>query len=136
MEIFSVRKEITFDASHRLVLGYQGKCAHVHGHTWKVRFEIKAIKLDSFGFVRDYGDFKIMKNWIDENLDHATLVSMHDETLLDFLMKEKQRNFVFAENPTSEYVAKMLYEIAHSLGLPVSAVEVDETCTSTARYET
>lgn len=132
---YLVKKELSFDSAHRLVQGYQGKCAHVHGHTWRVRFEIAADKLDRFGFVRDYADFKVMKAWIDEHLDHATLVSTNDQALRRFLHEQNQRMFVTPENPTSENLAKILFDVATLHHLPVTAVEICETCTSEARYE-
>ena len=65
MALHTVRKEFSFDAAHRLVRGYDGKCAHLHGHTWRARFEISAPGLSAMGFVRDFSDFKVMKTWID-----------------------------------------------------------------------
>lgn len=126
---------MSFDAAHRLVHGYEGKCANVHGHTWKIRFEIESNSLNEFGFVRDFSDFKVMKEWVDTRLDHAMLVSSEDEVMAMWLKVNKQAHFVMTANPTSENLAKLLYDTARVLKLPVTAVEVDETCTSMARYE-
>jgi 6-pyruvoyltetrahydropterin/6-carboxytetrahydropterin synthase len=132
--MFSVTKEFSFDSAHRLVQGYEGKCSNIHGHTWRVRFTEASDCLDRFGFVRDFGEFKRLKKLIDDSIDHATLVSIEDKVLIAFLNEHKQKYVTFNENPTSEYLAKFFFEIAHNMGVHVTAVEVDETCTSSARY--
>ena len=134
--MYSVTKEYSFDSAHRLVQGYAGKCAHVHGHTWRIRVTAKSETLNLFGFVTDFSLFKPLKDWIDEHLDHATMVSMHDLPLIKWLIENNQRHFICAENPTSEYLCKFLFGVADEfLHLNPSAVEIDETCTSCARYE-
>lgn len=135
MALHTVRKEFSFDAAHRLVRGYDGKCAHLHGHTWRARFEISAPGLSAMGFVRDFSDFKVMKTWIDEHLDHACIVNSEDIELRGWLHKQGQRTFIMNSNPTSEELTKILFDVAVLHGLDVSAVEIDETCTSMARLE-
>ncbi len=133
---YKVLKEHKFEAAHRLVRGYPGNCAHIHGHSWVVRFECSGEKLDQYGMLRDFGDFKAIRKWIDENLDHATMVCDEDDSLIQFLEANKQRMFVFNENPTSENLAYLLLKKGRALGIDnLTAVEVNETCTSCARYE-
>ena len=36
----AIYKEVQIDASHRL-LHYQGKCANLHGHRWKIEVWIE-----------------------------------------------------------------------------------------------
>jgi 6-pyruvoyl-tetrahydropterin synthase len=84
--------------------------------------------------VRDFSDFKPMKNWIDENLDHATIISSEDIEVAKFLKETRQKTFIMKENPTSENLCKLIYYQSHILGIPVTAVEIDETCTSNSRY--
>jgi len=95
---------------------------------------IKSCELNKFGFVQDFGDFKPIREWVDQNLDHAMLINQDDEAMLLWLKANNQRHFVFESNPTSEHLARFLYDKACGLGLRLCAVEVDETCTSTARY--
>lgn len=63
MELIVRRK---FDAAHQLV-GYDGPCANLHGHTWRVEVVLT-------GHLQDNGmvlDFKIIKSILDEVLpDH------------------------------------------------------------------
>jgi 6-pyruvoyl-tetrahydropterin synthase len=136
-----VTKEYEFAAAHRLVNGYVGNCAHIHGHTWKVRTtlalnELQGHVLNKFGFVKDYHDFKPLKWWIDSNLDHASLVSREDTSWLKLLRKEKQRHFVVNGNPTSEMIAQILFNYASSVvfasdpRVTVDKVELFESPTS------
>lgn len=133
--MYEVSKEHRFEAAHRLVQGYPGNCKHLHGHSWIVRFHAQADELNNFGMAMDFADFKPIRQWIDDNLDHATLVSKDDEALLTFLGSNDQRLYTFESNPTSEHLAKFILEMCHELGLKdVCAVEIYETCTSRALY--
>ncbi len=77
--MFTVSKEMSFDSAHRLVNGYQGKCRNNHGHTWVVIATCSGETLNEMGMLRDFGDFKPLKQFIDDCLDHATIVSEKDE---------------------------------------------------------
>ena len=131
---YSVTKEFRFEAAHRLARGYVGKCAHNHGHSWCCRVTL-AGRLNAVGMVRDFASLKPLREWVDENLDHATLLCSEDDAMLKFVRDTQQRHYVFEGNPTSENLCRFLYEKAKEFELPVVAVEIDETCTSTARYE-
>lgn len=134
--MFEIRKTIKFEAAHRLINGYCGKCAHVHGHSWVVHITCRGGKLDQYGMLRDFGSFKEFRAWVDDHLDHATLVNKNDFGLLEFLKYHHQRLFLVDGNPTSENLAKVLFTKLVEMGFKdVSSVEVDETCTSKAKYE-
>jgi 6-pyruvoyltetrahydropterin/6-carboxytetrahydropterin synthase len=102
----------SFSAAHRLTKGYQGKCRHLHGHTYRVRVVLSAGCLDRYDFVMDFGDIKrLFDTWVQQHWDHATLVSEQDSSLLDFLVKERQSYFVIPgqRNTTSEVLAEFLF---------------------------
>ena len=145
----TVTKELKFEAAHRLVYGYPGKCQHNHGHSWVVfvtvglRNEanpsgVLRTGLDTYGFVKDFGDFKPLKEWIDEQLDHATIVSRDDDDFRMWLERNGQRQFVVTGNPTSENLTKIIFEKAQELledeRCRVVEVRIKETCTSEASY--
>ena len=68
-----VGKEFTFDAAHFLP-DYQGKCANLHGHTYRLRVEIKGDLDIETGMVVDFGDLKqIVKDAVVDKLDHTLL---------------------------------------------------------------
>lgn len=56
----SVTKIFTFDSAHRLD-DYIGKCANLHGHTYKLEVTIKG-RTDHRGIVVDFGDIKSIVN--------------------------------------------------------------------------
>lgn len=65
-----VCKEFTFDSAHKLP-GYNGECANLHGHTYKLQIYIKGEVDKKTGLVMD---FKEIKNIVSEEvlkiLDH------------------------------------------------------------------
>lgn len=135
--MFTVSKDHRFEAAHRLVNGYQGNCAHVHGHSWKVSFKCSGESLNSFGMLRDFSSFKIIRKWVDENLDHATMVSKNDEVLIAWLKENNQRHYICEDNPTSEHLTVLLFNKCRELGITdITTVTVEETCTSCASYGT
>jgi 6-pyruvoyltetrahydropterin/6-carboxytetrahydropterin synthase len=58
-----------FDAAHSLP-GYKGKCANIHGHTYKVEAVLEGPVDESTGFVMDFFDFKKVLSRALEDLDH------------------------------------------------------------------
>lgn len=145
----TVSKELKFEAAHRLVHGYPGNCAHNHGHSWVVNIVVGLrndrpgglIKqgLNDYGFVKDYGDFAGLRKWIDDNWDHATLVSSDDMELREWLEKHGQRHSVIPHNPSSEVLSKILFQKAQDYlddeRCRVVEVRIKETCTSEATYQ-
>ncbi len=128
-----VTKQIHFCYGHRL-LRYDGECRHLHGHNGKVEIEVASEDLDYRGMVVDFGDItKVIKSWIDQQLDHKMLLCKEDP-LLQVLNELKEPCFVMDANPTAENIAKLIYDYAVSQGLPVSEVRLWETATSFASY--
>lgn len=135
---------LEFDAAHR-VMRHESKCASLHGHRYKVELTCEAEELDDVGRVIDFGVLKsIVGKWIDDRLDHTTLVNVHDETLLDWCMREtkdhgKRLPYVMPGEPTAENIARLLLIQSRNLlrdinGLQVTRVRVWETpnCFATA----
>lgn len=67
--------ERKIDAAHKLV-GYDGPCKNLHGHTWKIEVDIYGSTNPDTGMVVD---FRRVKDIIDE-LDHSYLNEIIDET--------------------------------------------------------
>jgi len=141
--MYLVTKELKFESAHRLIYNYPGKCRANHGHSWVVFVTIKLEerrRLNKYGFVKDFGDFKLLKDWIDTMLDHSTIVSEDDTSFIAWLEKEQQKYFPVKGNPTSENLSRIIYEKAEELlnddCCAVSEVRIKETCTSEAVYST
>jgi 6-pyruvoyltetrahydropterin/6-carboxytetrahydropterin synthase len=60
-----------FDAAHSLP-GYQGKCAHMHGHTYQVEIVLEG-EVGEDGFVMDFYQIKRLVSGALEDLDHSCL---------------------------------------------------------------
>lgn len=131
--MYSVTKEIRFCYGHRL-LNYSGKCRHLHGHNGLIEVVIEKPSLDSLGMVTDFSDIsKVVKKWVDEELDHKLLLNEKDPIIA--AMKEYEQPFVtLPENPTAETIAKYIFDHCRKQGLPVTEIGLWETTTSKAVY--
>jgi 6-pyruvoyltetrahydropterin/6-carboxytetrahydropterin synthase len=147
--MFVLEKELKpFSAAHRLIKGYEGKCKHLHGHNYRIRVSIASQSLHDYDFVMDFSDIKkLLGRWVQENLDHSTLVSDADDALLEFLQQEKMKHYIFPNgvNTTAEVLSKHLftvfaellkqYNTNHSCDLCLMSVKLYETDYSIAMYK-
>jgi 6-pyruvoyltetrahydropterin/6-carboxytetrahydropterin synthase len=115
MEIF---KEFTFEAAHRLPHVPEGhKCARLHGHSYRVSIHIDAPVGSESGWVRDFADLSCAMSPILGRLDHYYLNEIEG-----------------LENPTSEVLARWIWERLTRTLPELSEVVVRETCTSGCTY--
>lgn len=116
VEIF---REFTFEAAHRLPNVPPGhKCARMHGHSYRVEVHVRGPVGEKSGWVMDFADIKAAFEPLHARLDHYVLNE------IDGL-----------ENPTSELLARWIWDRLLP-GLPsLCRVVVRETCTSGCRYE-
>ena len=115
MEIY---KEFTFEAAHLLPNTPPGhKCGRLHGHSFAVRVYIEGPLQPEAGWVMDYADIKthFMPVW--EQLDHRYLNEIEG-----------------LENPTSEHLAKWIWDKLKPTLPILSKIEVKETCTTGCIY--
>ena len=133
--MYSVIKRIDFCYGHRL-LDYDGVCKHPHGHNAVAEIEVRTGELDNRNMVTDFSEIKrVVKGWIDREIDHKMLLR-HDDPLVKPLQQLGEPVFVLDSNPTVERIARLIYDHASALGLPVVRVRVWETPTSVASYDT
>jgi 6-pyruvoyltetrahydropterin/6-carboxytetrahydropterin synthase len=115
VEIF---KEFTFEAAHRLPHVPDGhKCGRLHGHSYAVSVHIDGPVDPHSGWVRDFGDLSAVVKPLVAELDHYYL---NDIEGLD--------------NPTSEVLARWIWERLCPQLPDLSQVAVRETCTSGCVY--
>lgn len=134
----SIAKTFEFDAGHRLSKGYEGKCANLHGHRYKVVLEISMIELNQFDMITDFNDLKPFKELLDQTFDHKMLLWKEDPLLVWFPSSEFWQLVLMEKNPTAEHIAEVILFMAQSQldwGSFVSSVTVWETPTSFARVE-
>lgn len=115
MEIF---KEFIFEAAHRLPNVPPGhKCARLHGHSFRVSIHVSGPVDPHLGWVMDFGDIKSAFGPLYDRLDHYYLNEIEG-----------------LENPTSEVLARWIWQrLAPDLPL-LSAVHIHETCTTGCIY--
>jgi 6-pyruvoyltetrahydropterin/6-carboxytetrahydropterin synthase len=115
MEIF---KEFTFEAAHRLPFTPEGhKCRRLHGHSFRVEVHIRGDVDPKTGWIRDFADLKAAFQPLQETLDHHFLNEVPG-----------------LDNPTSENLARWIWQRLKP-GLPeLCRVVVRETCTSGCVY--
>jgi 6-pyruvoyltetrahydropterin/6-carboxytetrahydropterin synthase len=131
--MFRVTREFEFCFGHRL-FDYPGKCRNVHGHNAKVAVTLEAESLDQLGMVVDFVEMKrVLAGWIDETLDH-TLLLHQDDPLARTLEQSGERVRKLPVTPTTENLAKLIFEHAQGRGLPVVEVTLWETPYSFATY--
>ena len=116
--MFTIKVLGDFCGAHNL-REYEGKCENLHGHNWKVELEIASQTLDKTGMVIDFKIAKKELNIILEELDHKHLNDLE---------------YFKINNPTSENMAKYIYDKVCEKIDKVKSVSVWETDTSCARY--
>ncbi|NIO36531.1 6-carboxytetrahydropterin synthase QueD [Candidatus Bathyarchaeota archaeon] len=89
--MYRLRVESHFDAAHKLI-GYKGKCASLHGHTWKVEVFVTGDRLKN-GILVDFQVPKESLEGITGKLDHVLLNDIRD-----------------IGNPTVENISKYIFE--------------------------
>ena len=100
-----------FHAAHRQ-LDYDGKCANVHGHTWRGSFVVRAERFPRLQGLDMSIDFGALKE-IFRSLDHRMLVSARDRTFLESGLFDRQGVvLVPGDNPSVENVARYCLEQA------------------------
>lgn len=121
------------------VYGHESKCAYLHGHNYRIHFEIQG-NIDSIGRVLDFSVIKEkLCNWLEENFDHRFLVYENDPDALK-LQAIDETVLILNFNPTAENIAKYLVEeIAPNqlkdTGCKLIKCEVEETRKCSAIYE-
>ncbi|HSC76427.1 MAG TPA: 6-carboxytetrahydropterin synthase QueD [Pseudomonadales bacterium] len=115
MEIY---KEFSIEAAHRLPHVPEGhKCSRLHGHSFQVSIHVSGPVEPHSGWVMDFSDIKSAFKPVWERLDHHYL-----------------NDIAGLENPTSENLARWIWQQLKP-GLPLLCkVVVRETCTSGCVY--
>ncbi len=115
MEIY---KSFTIEAAHRLPnLPDDHKCSRLHGHSFTIELHVSGEVNDVTGWVMDFADISKAFKPLYERLDHHYLNDIKG-----------------LENPTSENLARWIWqELEPNLPLLTSVV-VKETCTAGCIY--
>ena len=116
--MYKISKQFSFSASHKLyLLPEDHPCSRLHGHNYVITVHLKSETLNEHGFVKDYKSLKTVKQFIEETLDHRYL------------------NDIIPGHPSSENIARFLYERFKPEIPELYAVEVSETTQTSCIYE-
>lgn len=111
-------KTFTFEAAHSLPTFPPGhKCRRLHGHSFRVEVVVEGDVEPALGYLIDYGDISDACEPLRRRLDHYHLNEIEG-----------------LENPTSEVLARWLWERLRPALPLLAAVVVHETCTSRCEY--
>ena len=113
-----ISKSFHVEAAHRLPNVPAGhKCSRLHGHSFAIGVHVRGPLDPVLGWVMDYADIKKAFAPLFEQLDHRYLNEVPG-----------------LENPTSEVLARWIWErLAPQLPL-LSKIVVHETCTTACEY--
>ena len=115
MEIFT---EFTFEAAHRLPqMPADHKCARLHGHSFRAEVHVAGPVGAETGWVMDFADVRAACEPVRLALDHRYLNEIEG-----------------LENPTSEVVARWIWQRLAPELPGLVAIVVRETCTSGCVY--
>ena len=114
----SLTKSFNFEAAHWLPCFPEGhKCRRLHGHSFQVDVVVEGEVAPDKGYLMDYGDLKKIAKPIIDSLDHRLL-----------------NDIPGLENPTSEMIARWVWDnLVDQIPL-LCEVRVRETCTSACGY--
>jgi len=121
-----------FSTGHR-VYQHESKCAHLHGHNYRVHFTVQAPELDMIGRVMD---FSVIKEklcvWLEENWDHKFLVWSKDPWSNTLVVLDPEGTVVVDFNPTAENMGDYLINTVGPMmlkgtGVTLVKVKIEET---------
>ena len=115
-EIF---KEFTFEAAHRLPFVPEGhKCARLHGHSYRVEVRVEGDVPPDTGWVVDFAEISGAWKPLHAVLDHNYL-----------------NEIAGLGNPTSENLARWIWDRLSPVLGGLTEIVVRETCTSGCSYK-
>ena len=116
--IAEIFKEFTFEAAHRLPHVPEGhKCGRLHGHSFRVAPHVAGPVEPESGWLMDFAELKERFESLHGRLDHHYLNEIEG-----------------LDNPTSENIARWIWEQLKPIVPQLSQVVVQETCTSGTIY--
>jgi 6-pyruvoyltetrahydropterin/6-carboxytetrahydropterin synthase len=115
----NIYKLFVIEAAHRLPNVPQGhKCGRLHGHSFRVEIHVSGPVEERSGWVMDFAGIKDAFQPFFDQLDHHYLNEVEG-----------------LSNPTSENLARWIWERLQPVLPMISRVVVNETCTSGCVYE-
>jgi 6-pyruvoyltetrahydropterin/6-carboxytetrahydropterin synthase len=116
--IVELVKEFSFEAAHLLPNVAQGhKCRRLHGHSFRCEIAVRGAVNPEVGWFIDYANISEVFGPLRKKLDHNYLNEIPG-----------------LQNPTSENIARWIWERLEGQLQGLSRVTIFETCTSRCSY--
>jgi 6-pyruvoyltetrahydropterin/6-carboxytetrahydropterin synthase len=121
-----------FSTGHR-VYGHESKCAHLHGHNYRIHLTVEAEQLDTVGRVMDFSVIKtLLAEWLEENWDHKFLVWEKDPFASTLKTLDTDGTVIVNFNPTAENMGQYLIDVVGpaqlvDTGVTLVNVNIEET---------
>ncbi len=116
--MYEIKTQTHFSAAHHL-LNYDGECENQHGHNWIVEAYVTGTQLDKSNILIDYKVLKKHLKAVIDTLDHTDINELPDFKGI---------------SPSSETLAKYIYDKMKKAVPQISKISVWETSTSCASY--
>ena len=116
--MYMIKVKGSFSAAHNL-RNYKGKCEHLHGHNWITEAVFSYEALGDDGIAIDFRMAKKLLKDITEKLDHSYLNDL---------------KIVKKLNPTSENMAKLIFDSIKKKNKNIYSISVWENENSCATY--
>lgn len=114
-----ITKTFSIEAAHHLPnVPADHKCRRLHGHSFRVVIHVAGEVDEHLGWVMDFAALKLAFQPLYDQLDHRYLNEIEG-----------------LENPTSENLARWIWDRLIGALPGLDAVEVHETCTSGCVYK-
>ena len=121
-----------FSTGHR-VYGHESKCAHLHGHNYRIYLTVEADSLDSVGRVMDFSAIKEhLCYWLEQQWDHKFLIWERDPFAPTLKELDPEGTVVVQFNPTAENMGQYLIDVVgpkqlEGTGVRLIKVNIEET---------
>lgn len=140
--MYQVDRYHDISCGHR-VCGHESKCAHLHGHNYRVTFTVEpdTKQLDMIGRVLDFSVIKArLCVWLENQWDHKMLIWAEDPIGLELCDIDPDGIVLVSFNPTAENMAQHLVEIIGpkelaGTGCVLVACRIEETRKCSATYK-
>ena len=121
-----------FSTGHR-VYGHESKCAHLHGHNYRIYLTVEADSLDSVGRVMDFSAIKEhLCYWLEQQWDHKFLIWERDPFAPTLKELDPEGTVIVQFNPTAENMGQYLIDVVgpkqlEGTGVRLIKVNIEET---------
>lgn len=140
--MYEVERYHDISCGHR-VHGHESKCAHLHGHNYRIFFTVQADnkQLDMIGRVLDFSVIKSrLCEWLETWWDHKMLIWVDDPMLDDLLDIDPDGVVPVEFNPTAENMAEHLVTVVgpkelEGTGCVLVACRIEETRKCSATFK-